>query len=508
VQSKLHILHLEDNQSDSELLQCSLERDGFACLLERVASRDEYLEALTRGAFDLIISDFSLPSFDGRSALQLARVFCPEVPFIFVSGTIGEETAIESLKNGASDYVLKDRLQRLVLAVRRALQEADERAERRRTERALRESEQRFRLFMDHMPALACITDKTGHFVYFNKTVKELFGPAHADLADKTDYDLMPPEVAARMLVRDAQVLDTGKSLECEEVIPTPDGVHRHWLISRFPLAAGSGQRLLACVARDITDREKFEGARRQSQKMEAVARLAGGIAHDFNNLLTSIIGYSQCAQGKLDPVDSLYKDLGEVVSAGTRAASLTKQLLTFCRKQIVQPRVLSLNEVVGRTNRILRRIIGAEIELTLILEPDLRYVKADEEQMEQVIMDLADNARDAMIQGGTLRMETRNVTLDEGYTRLSPGVRTGPYAMLAISDTGCGMDLETQSHLFEPFFTTKETGKGTGLGLAIVYGIVQQSGGHISVRSEVGRGTTFTIYLPQTDEAIASTDY
>ena len=196
------------------------------------------------------------------------------------------------------------------------------------------------------------------------------------------------------------------------------------------------------------------------------------------------------------------------MVSAGTRAASLTKQLLTFCRKQIVQPRVLSLNEVVGRTNRILRRIIGAEIELTLILEPDLRYVKADEEQMEQVIMDLADNARDAMIQGGTLRMETRNVTLDEGYTRLSPGVRTGPYAMLAISDTGCGMDLETQSHLFEPFFTTKETGKGTGLGLSIVYGIVQQSGGHISVRSEVGRGTTFTIYLPQTDEAIASTDY
>ncbi|MCI0530678.1 MAG: ATP-binding protein, partial [candidate division Zixibacteria bacterium] len=250
-------------------------------------------------------------------------------------------------------------------------------------------------------------------------------------------------------------------------------------------------------VIRDITERKQLEQQLQQSQKMEAVGRLAGGIAHDFNNLLTVILGYSEMLASRIPKGDPLHKDVDEVKKSAVRAASLTKQLLAFSRKQVLQPRKLNLNVVVTETEKMLRRLIDENIELATVTSPMLGSVMADPGQIEQVIMNLVVNARDAMDGGGRLTIETANVVLDDNYVRLNPGSKPGHYAMLAVTDTGCGMDDETLSHLFEPFFTTKAPGKGTGLGLSTVYGIVKQSGGYISAYSEVNKGTTFKVYLP-----------
>jgi PAS domain S-box-containing protein len=256
-------------------------------------------------------------------------------------------------------------------------------------------------------------------------------------------------------------------------------------------------------IGQDITERKALEEQLRQAQKMEAIGQLAGGIAHDFNNLLTAVIGYSELAMAKLKKGDPLGLYIGQIRQAGDRAGALTNQLLAFSRKQVLQPKLLNLNSVVSGIESLLRRLIGEDIELLTLLAPDLGTVKADPGQIEQVIVNLAVNARDAMPGGGkTLTIKTSNVDLGAASTLAYLAVKPGPYVTLAVSDTGAGMDEQTISHLFEPFFTTKEPSKGTGLGLATVYGIIKQSGGNISVYSEPGTGSTFKIYLPRVDSA------
>jgi PAS domain S-box-containing protein len=252
----------------------------------------------------------------------------------------------------------------------------------------------------------------------------------------------------------------------------------------------------------DITERRSMEAQLLQSQKMEAVGRLAGGVAHDFNNVLTAIMGYSELALDALPEDHPEHNHIEEIRNAGERAAALTRQLLAFSRKQIFQPEVLCLNEVVDGMAKMLRRMIPEDVELVTVLDPALERVMLDPMQVEQILMNLAVNARDAMPKGGKLTVETANVELDVAYTKSHPEVQPGNYVMLAVSDTGCGMDRETQAHIFEPFFTTKEKSKGTGLGLSTVYGIVKQSGGSIFVYSEPGKGTAFKIYLPRAEEA------
>ena len=254
-------------------------------------------------------------------------------------------------------------------------------------------------------------------------------------------------------------------------------------------------------IGEDITERKNLEEQLRQAQKMEAIGRLTGGVAHDFNNLLTAIIGYGELLVMKLGPDHGLYKHAEEICNSADRAAALTRQLLAFSRKQVLAPRVLDLNSVIHTVERILQRLIGADIKFKTILHPDLGRVKADSSQIEQVILNLALNARDAMPKGGMLTIRTDNVEIDHSYAQRHWKVAPGRYVMLSVSDNGVGMNATTRSHLFEPFFTTKEVGKGTGLGLSTVYGILQQSGGHVDVITEPGKGSTFNAYLPRVND-------
>ncbi len=388
MKTPLRLLHLEDNPIDAELITTTLMEGDIPCQSQLVDTRQAFVAALKEGRMDLILADYSIPGFDGMTALALARQHCPDVPFLFISATIGEELAIDAMHQGATDYVFKQRLGRLVPSVQRALRELDDRAERKRAEEALRQSEKQFR----------------------------------------------------------------------------------------------------------------------QSQKMEAVGRLAGGIAHDFNNLLTVIMGYSQVLSTELGPQHPLRGKIDETLKAGERAATLIRQLLTFSSKQSLDPKVLSLNTAVTNLESLLRRLIGEDIRLVTKLDQTNGQLRADQAQLEQVLVNLIVNARDAMPKGGTITIETAQVEMTRSPVYHLNPLPPGPYVRLAVSDTGCGMDRQTQSHIFEPFFTTKGEGKGSGLGLSTVFGIVTQSGGAIDVTSRVGHGTRFDLYFPSVESDILTT--
>ena len=372
----LSVVLVEDSAEDAELVESWLAAEDLSCSITRVDTLSDFLLALDQQDLDLILADYTLPSFDGVTALRLAQEKRPEIPFIYVSGTLGEELAIESLKSGATDYVLKHRLSRLPAAVRRAIAEVEQRA-------MLKEMESRLR----------------------------------------------------------------------------------------------------------------------EAEKMEIVGRLAAGIAHDFNNLLTVINGYVGLALAGLAPGSKTYREVQAIGAAGDRAATLARRLLTFSGQQVHEPRVLDINAMVGSLEHLLKHLIHNEIQLRVELDPRAGRVSVDPIQIEQVLMNLVANARDAMPEGGELRVTTGIAHLDERAERL--GVAPGSYVVLTVSDTGCGMDEGTQARIFEPFFTTKAVGKGTGLGLWSSREIVRRHHGAIVAHSEAGRGTSLRVYLPRTpDEA------
>ena len=499
--SKIKVLHLEDAPLDAELLDLSLRRTGIDWDILRVDTRDDFVAALDRGGFDVIVSDFRLPAYDGLQALQEASTRRPEVPFVFFTGNLGEARAIQALKSGATDYVLKDgAVERLAPAIQRAVREAAERRARAQAEDALKQSEEGFRQLFNCNPHPTWVFDvETLRFVEVNDAAIEHYGYSREEFRGMRITDLHPSQEVPLV----------------EEAVATPkDGIRRFgtWVhrtkdgrLINVDVAAHDlefrGRRGRLVVAHDITQQQELQVQLQQSQKMDAIGRLAGGVAHDFNNLLGVIIGYGERLLRRLPSRDR--REINEVLKAAEHAASLTRQLLAFSRRQVLKPRVLDLNAVVGEMDGMLRRIIGEDIDLVTVLQDGLGQVKADPGQIQQVVMNLAVNARDAMPKGGRLTIETGNAELDESYTSAHLAVRSGHYVMLAVTDSGMGMDAATQAHIFEPFFTTKEAGKGTGLGLSTVFGIVKQSEGNVWVYSEPQRGTTFKIYLPRVDEVV-----
>jgi hypothetical protein len=380
--------------------------------------------------------------------------------------------------------------------------------ERRRAELELRQSEEQYRLLFSHNPQpMWAYEDSTLAFLAVNEAAVGHYGYSRQEFLAMKTSDLRPPGEAAAF---DELIASRGWEPD-RQAFRSPrvwkhrrrDGKLIDIETSRSPIELG-GRRAWLEIVTDVSEKKRFEARFLQVQKLESVGRLAGGIAHDFNNLLAAILGYSELLAGRLqDPAD--LRDLDEIRKAGERAAGLTRQLLAFSRHQVLQPRAVDLNAVVVDVEAMLRRLIGGGIELVTAFRADAGHALVDPGQVEQVIVNLAVNARDAMPEGGKLILETAPVEIDATYAEGHPDAHLGPHVMIAFSDTGHGMDAETRLHIFEPFFTTKEQGKGTGLGLSTVYGIVQQSGGHIDVYSEPGRGTTFKVYFPRVERAAES---
>jgi PAS domain S-box-containing protein len=376
--------------------------------------------------------------------------------------------------------------------------------ERKRAEEELRRQREFLRQVVDTSPNFIFAKGRHGRFTLANQAMAEAYGTTVEGLLGKSDADFNPNAEEVEAFRRDdLEVMDSGREKVIPEEVITDASGKRRWLYTvKRPLIGteGAADQILG-VSTDITASKLAEDQLRQSQKIEAVGQLAGGVAHDFNNLLGVITGYAELLLKDIGPEHRGARRLDQIHKAADRATALTRQLLAFSRKQVLQPRILDLNAVVGDVEKMLGRLIGEDIQIVTSLAADLGRVKADPGQIDQVILNLAVNARDAMPGGGKLILETANAELDESYLPTHPGAKPGPHVLLAVSDSGHGMDAETLLRIFEPFFTTKEQGKGTGLGLSTVYGIVKQSGGDIVVYSELGRGTTFKVYLPRVDE-------
>jgi PAS domain S-box-containing protein len=367
------------------------------------------------------------------------------------------------------------------------------------------------RTLIDSLPDYVYLKDRDSRFILTNKAQAQLVGASDpGELIGRTDYDFVPKELADRYRADDLKIMQSGIGVvNIEEPSKAAGGGLRKVLTTKVPISDAAGAVTgLVGISRDVTEFTRLQEQLQQAQKMEAIGQLTGGIAHDFNNVLQAITGYCEVLTLRLPDEENL-KYVAEITKAAHRAAALTAQLLAFSRKQILRPQIVNTKDLIRSMHMMLERVIGEDIELRTLIDPNTGNFLADPGQMEQILLNLAVNARDAMPLGGKLTIETESRTFDEAYVHDHPGAKVGEYVRIAVSDTGVGMDQETLLHLYEPFFTTKEIGKGTGLGLATVYGIVKQSEGYINCYSELGRGTTFTIYLPLTiegaDKSLAS---
>jgi two-component system, cell cycle sensor histidine kinase and response regulator CckA len=640
----LRVLILADREEDAELMVRELRKSGFEPQWERVETEAE-MDSSLRREWDVILAAYTMPEFDAVRGLQLLKQRALNIPYIVVSGSNGEESAVTAMRMGAADYLLKDRLGRLGPAVSNAITqqrlfatsrqaalsgESSMEAQRNMLQlqvdildalpahiavldsngviiRANRgwldfdtqdcfhgrefavgcnyllacdaagesgneysaqaslgirrvlssdiesfeleysccpignvqhwfrimvaplkgqgkesavvmhvditdlihakEASRRLAAILESTPDFVGLTDIEGNLIYINQSGRELVGipPEAGDQSLGHISEFHPPwgvDLLSQTAIPEA--MRTGLWQGETTLVHRGDGHEIPVSLVVLAHRSASGQvAYLSTMARDITEQRRLEDEIRQAQKMDAVGRLAGGVAHDFNNILTIILGYSDLIQEALTDDDDTKELVQGISEAARRAAVLTRQLLAFSRRQILQPREIHLNTSVLDMQKMLGRLIGEDIELIIELADDLKTIKADPGQIEQVVMNLAINSRDAMPEGGTLRIETKNrdITVDDAHKH--PDLTPGNYVELRISDSGRGMNAGTLAHVFEPFFTTKDTGQGSGLGLAMVYGIVKQSEGHIEVSSTLGAGTTFRIFLPQYHEPL-----
>lgn len=604
----MRVLSLEDVAYDAELMERELRKAGLAYALKRVDTRRQFLSALDDFKPDIILADYSLPQFSALDALKLLKSQDRDIPVILVTGSHSEEAAVECMKEGAEDYILKASLTRLPSAVQSALRKRETERNKEAAENALKHSEQQYRLITENTRDLICLLDESDVFAYASPSFELVLGFPVSDLTGKTIFEIIHPDDAALMRktleqvrrhnqqrtaevrYRDFaghwQMFEAAASLSAENtgkprrvVIVSRDVSERKRAeqeiqhlaaFPRFnpnPVLAFSGDGALTyfndaaqamaeafckehprdilphdtaavvnrclrsrqshirldtsigsrtiswtfypiqptqsvhCYAEDITERLSLEMQLRRSQKMESIGQLAAGIAHDFNNILTIVQGHSALLLQERALSPENHQALKQICIASERGANLTRQLLLFSRKQLAQPRIISLNAVIEEVARMLRVLLGEQITLELRLDETLPAVDADEGMMEQVLMNLAVNSRDAMPRGGTITISTGSRHVDELYARQQRDAQAGDFVCLSVGDTGSGMSADTLSHIFEPFFTTKEVGKGTGLGLATVYGIIKQHHGWIEVDTNEGDGTLFRIFLPATTQ-------
>lgn len=628
----LRYVHIEDKEADAALVQRALLAGGYEPHAQRVETADELAAALQQPGWDLILADWSLLRFSAKAALDQMNGLAVDLPVIIVSGTVGEEKAVDALKAGAHNYVMKDRLVRLVPAVQQALREAAERKAFRQVEEALARSKERQELAIRaadigmwdwNIPKNELVWDDQMFALYgvkrddFGGDYNAWLSGVHPDDRARCDeaiqqalrneklYDIefrvQRPDGTLRVIKADglvawdtqgsplrlmgvnyditerkraedrlrlskfsidraseaiywidpfARILDVNDAacsmlgyvkeelcaMTVHDIAPDlqADVWPAHWMeVKRrgafvfeglhrakdgriIPIEMSvnylcyDGQEYNCAFVQNITERKRTEAALHralaqliQTQKMEAIGRLAGGIAHDFNNLLTVINGHSDVLLADQAVSDRVRKSIEQVQDAGRRAAGLTRQLLVFSRQQVVQLQIVDINQIVTAMHKLLARLIGADIRIRLDLDNSLDRIMADPSQVEQIVMNLAVNARDSMPGGGDLVLETRNVELDAAFFEQHGMVSTpGPYCMLGVRDTGTGMDEQTAGRIFEPLFTTKDPGKGTGLGLATVYGIVRQGQGVITLSTQLGQGATFQIYFPRATAA------
>jgi len=502
--SRINVLLVEDSANDAELIGEALRRAGLVPTLQHVETEAAFLAALN-SELDVILADYDVPNFGAVRALDLLKRTDLDVPLIVVSGSIGEETAVRILQSGASDYLLKDRLTRLGQAVRRAMDERARRRKQRAVEDALNAAEARMRFALEAARVGVWDADIQSGRQTWSDTLEALHGIPPGTFDGTHEAFMKCVHRDDRQQVEDEIASAARRSGDSHLLYRSvwPDG-SIHWLAGRgrtFYDQAGQPVRA-AGIGWDVTERHALEEQYRQSQKMEAVGLLAGGVAHDFNNLLTVIQGFCSLIIDASGPDSPHRPDLLEIQGAADRATSLTRQLLAFSRRQKMEPQVLDLHSVLSSVEPMLKRLIGEDIQVETKSTAEGR-IRADPGQIEQVLVNLAVNARDAMPQGGRLTIAVADVPTGDLDLHDRSDLLPGRYVMLSVTDTGTGMDEATKARIFEPFFTTKPTGQGTGLGLATVYGIVKQSGGHVAVRSAIGRGSTFEVFLPRVDEPV-----
>jgi PAS domain S-box-containing protein len=497
LKNSLRLLILEDVPTDAELVEQELRSAGIEFVSTRVDNQDSFREALDRFAPGIILSDYSLPAFDGESALSMALEKAPGVPFIFVTGALGEERAIDLIKSGATDFVLKDRLSRLPLCVKRALDEVEEKRRRRQAEQECA----RLAAAVEQASESTMMVNSRLVIEYVNPAFELINGHPGEEVIGKTYSDLLgaPEDEGMRDAFRQGQhwkgrlsrKRKDGRVLELEVVIS--------------PVRNNSGKILnYLIMERDITQEVRLQQQLRQAQKMEAIGTLTGGIAHDFNNILATIVINSEMALFDLPGGSGVRTNLDLILKSGLRGKDLVKQMLLFSRKSEKKQEILTLTPLIKETFKLLRSSIPTTIQMELHLKTESDSVSADPSQVQQVIMNLCTNAAYAM-RGttGSIDISLQGITfgsIDLPEADMQPG----DYLVLSVKDTGSGMDDEVKKRIFEPFFTTKPVGEGTGLGLSVVYGIVKTHRGGITVYSEPIKGSVFKVYLPKVDTGVA----
>jgi two-component system, cell cycle sensor histidine kinase and response regulator CckA len=497
---QIRVLVVVSDRQNGDWAIAELEKAGYDTRADFALSRQEFGVLVGGVSYDVILAEFTLRGWTGLDVLSTTYDRGIETPVIIINAADNDERAGGWIEAGAADYITKGNPRRLPLAVRRGIADAhalhsrdsqEQLVKKRGDEQRVRDSETKFRLLAEaSFDAVVIAVD--GVIIESNYGLPNMLGYTVDEIIGRPVLEFVAEE--SRALV------------ECrmrEEVVGIYEFTGKHKSGRKVVLEAAArnyqihGQAARLTAVRDITEKRSLENQFRQAQKMEAVGRLAGGVAHDFNNLLTVIMAYTQLIEDEVGPTSPLLEDLNEIAKASLAAASLTKQLLAFSRKQVIEPKLVFLEKVVVSAENMLRRLIGEDIDLVTTPSGAPCPVILDPGQLDQVIMNLAVNSRDAMPTGGKLTLETAVVDLDVDYANSHWPAVAGRYAMLAVSDSGIGMSAETQARIFEPFFTTKESGKGTGLGLATVYGIVKQNNGFIWVYSEIGHGTTFKLYFP-----------